>query len=261
MFRFSWKAAFPLILVTGTLLAASAFGVGQVTNHMRKVTPPIQAYPAYTANYTITTVKTLSNGTTLTHVSTSVEVRDAQGRTRTESVSTPAYSSTDLRRVTVYDPTTRTRMWWDSQSKVVHESTSPVNPGLAPLCSPANSPQPVTSKDDIKTEPLGTKTLFDVLATGNRTTTTVPIGARGNDQPLVITNDIWTAPGFISSLEEHRDSPEDGTRTKELTSLTMGAPDPTLFTPPADYQVVQQPVAVVSCPNSTVPATPQPQSN
>jgi hypothetical protein len=115
-------------------------------------------------------------------------------------------------------------------------------------------------RDEVKRESLGSKTIFDVRATGTRTTTTVPTGARGNDAPLIITADVWTAPGFQSPLEEHRDSPEEGIRTKELTNLTLGAPDPALFSPPADYEIVHQETAVPCTPPARS-ATPLPQSN
>jgi hypothetical protein len=256
-----------LVLLTvaaaGMVWVDAQSGAGQVTSSLRRVSPP---NPPYTAEFKTTNLKTLSNGITLTQVSNTVEVRDAQGRTRIENVTTPAYSETEVHSIAVYDPATRTRTWWDARTKVAHVSSPPPGSGGqaqtcaagAPIAHPAAPANAL--RDDVKRESLGSKTIFDVRATGTRTTTTVPTGARGNDAPLIITADVWTAPGFQSPLEEHRDSPEEGIRTKELTNLTLGAPDPALFSPPADYEIVHQETAVPCTPPARS-ATPLPQSN
>jgi hypothetical protein len=54
---------------------------------------------------------------------------------------------------------------------------------------------PELSKDmEPKTESLGTKTIDGVQVTGTRSTNTIPAGAIGNDNALVITRETWYSP-------------------------------------------------------------------
>jgi hypothetical protein len=253
------------LFATGVLLACAQFGAGQATTHVVKKANP--AVKSYTANYRMSDVRTLANGISIIHVADITEARDALGRTRIESAVLTGNPDNELHWINVYDPATRTKMAWNTQAKRVTVTTMPA-PGSGALQSCASSnapaqppvPPPNPAKDDVKREPLGTKTIFDVVATGVKITRTVPTGAIGNDAPLVTVEENWTAPGFLSSLEQHRESPQEGTVTRQLTSLTLSDPDPSLFTAPADYEVVQQ-EASAGCANSPRTATPLPQSN
>jgi hypothetical protein len=84
---------------------------------------------------------------------------------------------------------------------------------------------------------LPTQTIAGVSAEGEKTTITVPAGAEGNSQPLVSTREVWTSTDLKIVLLEKSDDGRDGLHKTEVTSLTPGAPDPTLFQVPQGYTV------------------------
>lgn len=86
-------------------------------------------------------------------------------------------------------------------------------------------------------EQLGTRTFLGVEANGTRTTQTIPAGMEGNEQPLVIVNETWRSRALGLIMYAIRDDPRRGKSTFEYTSFTLGEPDLSLFTPPADYKV------------------------
>jgi hypothetical protein len=82
---------------------------------------------------------------------------------------------------------------------------------------------------------LSPKTIAGDSATGVKLTTTIPAGAEGNDKPLVSTRELWTSADLKIPLLEISDSPREGFHKMEVTSLTQGSPDVTLFQVPANY--------------------------
>ena len=84
---------------------------------------------------------------------------------------------------------------------------------------------------------LSPTTIAGDSATGIKITTTIPEGAEGNDKPLVSTREIWTSTDLKIVLEEVSDSPREGFHKMEVTSLTQGTPDPSLFQVPSNYTV------------------------
>jgi len=74
-------------------------------------------------------------------------------------------------------------------------------------------------------------------ATGVNITTTVPVGAEGNNNPLVSTREVWTSTDLGIVLQETSDSPREGTHRFEVTSLTKGEPNASLFQVPSGYTV------------------------
>jgi len=256
-----FRTIFSIAIAAGVSLVGAQIGFGQAKIHVGKKAG--QTARTYTANYRTSLVKTLANGVNIIHSAETIEARDAEGRTRNENASLSGNPDVDFHRITVFDPTTHTRMNWNNQVKRVTVSTiSASGSETSQPCTPVNkaTPPPNPVKDEIKHESLGAKTIFGIEASGMRTIRTVPTGAVGNDAPLVTVTEDWSAPGFLTYLEQHSDNPEEGKWNRELTNLTLGDPDPSLFKPPADYEVVQQ-EAPVACTNSPHPATGQPQSN
>jgi hypothetical protein len=87
-------------------------------------------------------------------------------------------------------------------------------------------------------ESLGTQILEGVEVEGRRTTFTVPEGAQGNDRPITSTNEIWTSPKLKTAVLTKSVDPRNGENTMKLTNIILGEPDPALFQPPADFEVV-----------------------
>ena len=90
-------------------------------------------------------------------------------------------------------------------------------------------------------EDLGQQLVEGVLANGTRTTTVVPAGAIGNEQPLTTVSEQWFSPELeVLVLTRHSD-PRVGETTYKLTNILRAEPDRSLFQPPADY-TVREPV-------------------
>jgi hypothetical protein len=97
-------------------------------------------------------------------------------------------------------------------------------------------------------EELGTDAILGVEVKGTRIARTTPVGRIGNDVPLVHTLELWTAPslgGLV--LREVTDDPQIGKSTREVVSLDLNEPDPGLFVPPADYEMVDENMHQVPC--------------
>lgn len=107
-------------------------------------------------------------------------------------------------------------------------------------------------------EDLGTATIQGVEARGKRITRTTPAGAVGNDQPLVNTEETWTATGDMPDdpvVRRVSDDPQFGKQTTDLVNLSLSEPDPTTFQSPEGYEIVTQEMHRAPCPNALKPPT------
>jgi hypothetical protein len=85
--------------------------------------------------------------------------------------------------------------------------------------------------------PLEHKTLEGVAVEGRKTTTVIPAGAIGNEQPITITSEEWRSPELnVLVLTRHSD-PRSGESTYRLTNIIRAEPDHSLFIVPSDYTV------------------------
>jgi len=73
-----------------------------------------------------------------------------------------------------------------------------------------------------------------------RFTSTIPVGAQGNDRPLVSTTESWYSPELKTTALSTRSDPRNGESTTKLTNISRAEPDAALFLPPAGYQVVDE---------------------
>jgi hypothetical protein len=138
---------------------------------------------------------------------------------------------------------------------IVHFS-DPVKPSeaeLAAMRARASSHPPQTNQ--VQTEALGNREFYGIRANGIRRTVTIPAGQQGNALPLVTTTESWASPRY-GPMMVIIDDPRRGRTTAEIEEFHQGDPDPSLFTPPRDYIVKEQPVS----PPATIvsaPTTPQ----
>jgi len=93
----------------------------------------------------------------------------------------------------------------------------------------------------VTTEDLGSQTMEGVLVNGVRTTRTIAAGQIGNDRPISIVTEVWTSPELKTVISSKRSDPRIGEQTFELKNISRGEPDPSLFTVPADFKVVDGP--------------------
>jgi hypothetical protein len=86
-------------------------------------------------------------------------------------------------------------------------------------------------------EALGQQSFDGVQATGVRTTTVLPAGAIGNDQPITIVTEEWTADDLkVLVMTKHTD-PRSGETTYRLSGINRAEPNPSLFELPAGTTV------------------------
>jgi hypothetical protein len=192
-------------------------------------------------------VQKLANGTTITHESTEKQALDSSGRLYRESQRESAMRSdrgfNNFVSVNVNDPVNRTFTFWNSKSKeanVTHfqEPREIKRPDPIPGQSVAGStPMPKLDSIPPHLEYLGIKTINGVRAVGNRITRVIPAGTEGNEQPITVTSEQWTAVDFGLEMMSMTDDPRTGTTTTELTDLEWGEPDPALFQVPEGYTV------------------------
>jgi hypothetical protein len=227
----------------------------------------------------VTEVKqTLADGSHITQTTTATVARDNDGRSvriqklgavgpwKSASTSSQANAPT---LTTLFDPVAQTHIDYSSENKVAH--SLPMLPPLPPLAKGgtnvfyratvagggpgAGGPGPVTtyafkaesgeaSSADIKTEPLGDKTIDGISVTGTKTTNTIRAGTIGNDKDLVVTRETWYSPDLKLVIQSTQTDPRFGETTYSLTNIQRSEPDPTLFQMPAGYTVEKVPVMV-----------------
>jgi hypothetical protein len=100
----------------------------------------------------------------------------------------------------------------------------------------------VMSKDvDRKEESLGMRVIEGVSAEGTRTTTTIPAGSMGNEQPIITVSERWYSQDLQVVVMSTRSDPRTGTTTYKLTNISRSEPTLTLFQVPSDYTVTEGP--------------------
>ena len=236
----------------------------------------------YIAEYEVSTVKTLANGSTITQEFTEVRAVDAQGRTMTAITTIPASSDeTATTKVSVSDPVARTNARWDSRTSLAtvvkrpsHEpgrascwaitpenvSTDSATDGQSSgkalqIAGPPTGLTPgtptVSKPGQVETtiEHLGTQTIQGFEAHGSRVTQTTPAGAAGNTKPLVSTRESWqvNVHGIGLTVREVDDDPENGKRITELVKFSPDQPDPASLHPPEGYEISTQEMHQVPC--------------
>lgn len=85
--------------------------------------------------------------------------------------------------------------------------------------------------------PLGSKDIDGVRANGERTTWTIEAGKVGNEKPIVIVREVWTAPDLMLTLRSRDFDPRSSEVNYRLQNLKRGEPDAALMRVPGDYTV------------------------
>jgi hypothetical protein len=88
-----------------------------------------------------------------------------------------------------------------------------------------------------KAGPLEHKVIEGVPVEGRKTTTVIPAGQVGNEQPLTITSEEWHSPDLnVLVFTRHLD-PRTGESTYRLTNIIRAEPDQSLFMVPPDFEI------------------------
>jgi len=88
-------------------------------------------------------------------------------------------------------------------------------------------------------EPLGTRQIEGVKATGKRQTTVIPAGRIGNDRAIQIVEEQWESPELNMLISSRFSDPRTGVVEYRLTNISRTEPRADLFTVPSDYTVIE----------------------
>lgn len=215
----------------------------------------------YSATAVTEMTQTLGDGNRINNTSSTTIYRDGQGRERREmangreiSISDPvegvSYVLNTSEKVARKDGRRVVRIMSDGPGQVT--ATGGGDRGVATtenrvivMNSPGSGPETLffsakealSSKNQVKTEDLGTQTIEGVQAQGTRTTITIPEGQIGNEKPIITVSERWYSPELQVVVKSTRDDPRMGKSTYTLTNINRSEPSPTLFQVPPDYTV------------------------
>jgi len=104
------------------------------------------------------------------------------------------------------------------------------------------------------TQPLGTREIEGQRAHGERTTWTIEAGRVGNERPIEIVREVWTAPDLMLTLSSRDFDPRSGEVNYRLQQLRRGEPDAALMRVPQDYRKAGRPERPEQPERPTAPA-------
>ncbi len=87
------------------------------------------------------------------------------------------------------------------------------------------------------TEQLGQKIIEGVPADGTRTTTIIPAGTIGNEQPIKVISEQWFSQDLQVLVSTRHSDPRSGETVYRLVNIVRGEQDRSLFEVPADYTI------------------------
>jgi hypothetical protein len=269
---FASSAAFAQPASDRVLVTGGAFGFPS-----RISAAPVQGAP-YSGTITNESIQTLADGNRIVQTSTGTTARDSMGRTR-QDAALPAIGNlapADAPRlVFLQDPVAQVSYTLNLTDKTAMKGPSfsgMMAPGLSASVStggafgstiairgiggpataaPVQSQTVMIHKGAIaeegqaQTEDLGSKTMEGVAVTGTRITHTIPAGQIGNDKPLNIVTEVWTSPELKTVVYSTRTDPRMGDQTFQLTNIVRSEPDPSLFTIPADFKILDAPEPIM----------------
>jgi hypothetical protein len=264
----------------GDVIYQTAGQVAIADGAFHKTPGPVVGAP-YSATITNESVQTLADGNRIVQTSMGSTARDSQGRTRQDTLLPPIgnLSAADAPHlVFIHDPVAQTSYSLNLTDKTAHKMPSlpPLSAGIAgaggatvtmrvadgnaaPLPGPdvpltIAGPEPgaffekhmiAEERGQVSTEDLGSQTMESVLVKGTRTTHTIPTGQIGNEAPITIVSEVWTSPELKTVVYSKRSDPRIGEQTFRLTNIVRAEPNPSLFTVPADFRIVDDPAPIV----------------
>ena len=196
----------------------------------------------------------LANGTVIQHQEQTKVARDAQGRVRRETTRQTPDGKTET-RIMISDPVAGMIHELDPTRKMAfsrptHFGRGPRNgqpgqsaqPGqTAGTAGSRNVRQPAQASNNTRSETLASRSMNGVIATGTRTTHTIPAGTIGNSAAIETVHERWFSEDLKVPVKTVITDPRNGTSTSELTNLLRGDPDASLFTIPSDFTVNKAP--------------------
>lgn len=198
----------------------------------------------FSAEVTTETNMTLQDGNRIHQVTKLHIYRDSEGRTRREQSLNNLgglASNTNLPTVVfISDPVAGVNYALSPAAKTATRSNAGGGP-RGPAGRIRGGPSDGGARPNMKTEPLGSKTIEGVNAEGTRTTMTIPAGQEGNEQPMQTVIESWYSPDLQTVVLSRRTDPRNGETVTRYNNISRTEPAHTLFELPADYAVEQAP--------------------
>jgi len=197
---------------------------------------------------TLTSERTAPDGTRMIQPPRRV-CRDSQGRTRTEEQRPTIYPAAPFLAVEMVDPVAGYSYLLDSENHVAHRLAIKVasKPAVRPKAMCASTPHcgASTLPGGIVAviESLGEQTIEGAVFCGSKSTMTYPAGSTfQNDRPVKFVTETWDAwddglPFFLVKTS----MPGGESSLSWIGDISLSEPDPTLFRPPADYAIADEP--------------------
>jgi hypothetical protein len=211
----------------------------------------------FTATFTTKQTQTLADGNQIQRSTTGTIARDSQGRTRRDvtlaGIGPWAASDKPAPHVImINDVVASTQYILNPNTKIAHQVQPPrfgrhrggregAFEHRGPPPDDAGPDDAGPRRKDVVTTSLGTQTINGVQAEGTRYTRTIPAGAIGNQNPIVITTEKWYSPDLQMVVLRKHDDPRTGETITQLTNIQRSEPDASLFAVPSDYTVKQGP--------------------
>jgi hypothetical protein len=273
-------ALVPAMAAQETMAVASAGPVKHLELNVRAEgrvgVEPVKGVP-FCATVTSDHTQVFADGNRIHTTDSSLVCRDSQGRIRREAqlnLLGAVPQGTTPKMITIEDPVAGVRYILDPFAKVAQKMAllPPPPPGkeggnvvfyakTGQIEGPAELPPPppatvggpvmVTQRVLIKGAPggdenpptsenLGDQTINGMEATGTRLTTTIPAGKMGNEEPINVVSENWYSPELKATIMTKHSDPWSGQITTQFTNVNTSEPDPSLFTVPSDYKVVDE---------------------
>ncbi len=179
--------------------------------------------------------------------------RDSEGRTRREnslaSLGGLAPGGNLPQMVFITDPVAGANYALNAKDRTATKSAwrgggrgAPSDPSLAPRQADPGRQQDAMRQrraqdPNLKTESLGQQSIEGVLATGTRSTYTIPAGQMGNEQAMQIVSETWYSAELQTVVLSKRTDPRSGEFVTRMTNVSRSEPSRTLFDVPADFKV------------------------
>jgi hypothetical protein len=219
--------------------------------------PPLTGAP-FTATVTTEWTHLLPDGTTATVKNHRTVARDSTGRIfeeRRAFTPTGDQQPTRLTNTNYIDPNRHEYFDCMPMQRSCHASEyfrpamdkmPPYMDGLR-ACGCAS---PAMAGAKIDHEALGEKNIEDIAVIGSREITTIATGAIGNPNPEPIVKEFWYSPRLGINIVTKRFDPRSGIANFYVSGISLSEPDPRLFQPPQDFEIVRQVVERAQSPQT-----------
>ena len=252
-------------VVIGLATAAHAQRGDQAAAEAKKfvrfgLEPSVVKGAPYSADVVNESIQMLADGNRIVHRSTSRAYRDSEGRTRREE-DRPSGSTA----IAISDPVAGYSWNLDVDTRTARQSSSLpliyggnvnrsgeldrinvlINGQLSSFVARGGNGLWLTGpgNDQSVEEKVAPRTIEGLRVEGVRRTMTIPVGAIGNERPIVVTSEEWTSPELKVLVLSESNDPRTGTSTYKLVNVKRGDPPASMCQVPSDFTIVQAPAA------------------